>query len=280
MAAMLPADGHVHTEWSWDCEPGDMEASCVRAMTVGLPAIAFTEHLDFTVWTAVEPAPDAPAKVTDLITEDGTLIPPPLDVDGYLACVRRCREKFPDLLILTGVEVGEPHWHADRVAAVLGAGHFDRVLGSLHTLPLGAGLNEPGEHFARRPAPEVVRDYLAETPRLVAGFTDFEALAHIDFVSRYWPVAAGPFDPADFEEEFRHALTAVAAAGRALEVNTNRKPFPEIMRWWSEAGGEVITFGSDAHSPGGVGNGFAEAVAMVEALGFRPGRHPYDKWYA
>jgi histidinol-phosphatase (PHP family) len=280
MAAMLPADGHVHTEWSWDCEPGDMEASCARAIAVGLPAVAFTEHLDFTVWTGVEPAADAPAKVTDLITVDGTLAPPPLDVDGYLASVQRCREKFPDLLILTGVEVGEPHWHRDRVAAVLAAGQFDRVLGSLHTLPLGAGLNEPGEHFARRPAAEVVRDYLAEIPRLVAGFADFEALAHIDFVSRYWPAAAGQFDPADFEEEFRHALTAVAAAGRALEVNTNRKPFPEIVRWWSEAGGEVITFGSDAHSPVGVGDGFAEAVAMVEALGFRPGRHPYDRWYA
>jgi histidinol-phosphatase (PHP family) len=24
--------------------------------------------------------------------------------------------------------------------------------------------------------------------------------------------------------------------------------------------------------------GFAEAAAMVEAYGFRPGRHPYDYW--
>lgn len=126
----------------------------------------------------------------------------------------------------------------------------------------------------------MVRDYLAEIARLVAGSMDFEALAHIDFVSRYWPAAAGPFDPADFEEEFRHALTTVAAAGRVLEVNTNRRPFPEIVRWWREAGGKVITFGSDAHYPGGVGGGFAQAVAMVEALGFRPGRHPYDRWYA
>ena len=57
----------------------------------------------------MEPAPQAPSKVTDLITEDGTLAPPALDVEGYLACVQRCREKLPDLLILTGVEVGEPH---------------------------------------------------------------------------------------------------------------------------------------------------------------------------
>ena len=27
LKAMLPTDGHVHAEWSWDCEPGDMETS-------------------------------------------------------------------------------------------------------------------------------------------------------------------------------------------------------------------------------------------------------------
>ena len=276
---MLPTDGHVHTEWSWDCEPGDMEATCARAVALGLPAVAFTEHLDFTVWTNVDPSPYAPAKVTDLITADGTLAPPPLDVDGYLACVQRCRDRFPDLTILTGVEVGEPHWHTGQVTAVLAGGQFDRVLASLHTLPLGDGLNEPGEHFARRPAPDVLRDYLTEIPRLVAGFPDFEALAHIDFATRFWPATAAPFDPADFEDEFRHALTAVATTGRALEVNTTRTPFPEIVRWWRESGGDVITFGSDAHDPTGVGNGFPEAVAMVESLGFRPGRHPYDRWH-
>jgi histidinol-phosphatase (PHP family) len=126
----------------------------------------------------------------------------------------------------------------------------------------------------------VVRDYLTEIPRLVAGFADFEALAHIDYVSRYWPASAGPFNPADFEEEFRHALTALATTDRALEVNTNHKPFPEIIRWWREVGGKVITFGSDAHDPTFVGHGFAEAVALVETLGFRAGRHPYDRWYA
>lgn len=47
---MLPADNHVHTEWSWDAPAGSMERSCARAAALGLPAIAFTEHLDHTVW--------------------------------------------------------------------------------------------------------------------------------------------------------------------------------------------------------------------------------------
>ena len=42
----LPPDSHVHTEWSWDGK-GSMERCCERAIEVGLPALAFTEHADF-----------------------------------------------------------------------------------------------------------------------------------------------------------------------------------------------------------------------------------------
>jgi histidinol-phosphatase (PHP family) len=50
------------------------------------------------------------------------------------------------------------------------------------------------------------------------------------------------------------------------------------VRWWREEGGEAVTFGSDAHTPARIARGFAEAAAMVEAQGFRAGRHPYDLW--
>ena len=37
-----PADGHVHTEFSWDAPGGSMERTCARAVHLGLPAVAFT----------------------------------------------------------------------------------------------------------------------------------------------------------------------------------------------------------------------------------------------
>lgn len=49
---MLPADSHVHSEWSWDTggprsgAAGRMRATCAQAVKIGLPAIIFTEHLD------------------------------------------------------------------------------------------------------------------------------------------------------------------------------------------------------------------------------------------
>ncbi len=34
---VLPADGHVHTEWSWDAPNGSMERTCARAVKYAFP---------------------------------------------------------------------------------------------------------------------------------------------------------------------------------------------------------------------------------------------------
>ena len=135
---MLPPDGHVHTEWSWDAAAGSMERSCARAVALGLPSIAFTEHADFTGWV-VDPGTRARMQPRNAarIGPDGRFRPPPLDAAAYLACVQRCREAFPGLRILSGTELGEPHWHEEQVKTLLAAGTFDRVLGSVHSLELG-----------------------------------------------------------------------------------------------------------------------------------------------
>lgn len=273
---VLPADSHVHSEWSWDALDGSMRRTCERALEIGLPAVAFTEHVDHTTWTVT--ADDLDERLHALVTPDGSLTPPKLDLDGYLGCVQRCRERFPDLRILSGIEVGEPHWHSDVVAQTLDAGHFDRVLGSLHCLAVGQRFSEPPDLYRQRPAADVVRDYLAELPRLVKGSDAFAVLAHIDYPVRYWPAQAGPYDPNAFQDEFRHALRTLAESGRALEVNTALPLHAEVVRWWHDEGGDAITFGSDAHDPAVLARGFQEAAAMVEAHGFRPGRHPYDFW--
>ena len=76
-----------------------------------------------------------------------------------------------------------------------------------------------------------------------------------------------------YEEEYRAVFRALAATGRALEVNTT-SPLASVdqVRWFHEEGGEAVSFGSDAHRPAAVGQQFDLAVDVVEAAGFRPGR--------
>lgn len=277
---VLPADGHVHSQWSWDAPGGSMEQTCERAIALGLPALAFTEHVDFANWIVrPEDLADHPHLKAFVGPDATTLAPPPLDLDGYFESLAHCREKFPDLRIISGIELGEPHWNPDAAAALLKAGRFDRVLGSLHCLQIENQYSEMPHLYQNRAPEQVVRAYLTEITRLIASSETFSALAHIDYAVRYWPEhTAGPFAPADFQDEFRHALSTLAETGRILEVNTRGPLHPEIVRWWREEGGEAVTFGSDAHTPAGLAHRFAEAAAMVEAQGFHPGRHPYDHW--
>ena len=113
---------------------------------------------------------------------------------------------------------------------------------------------------------------------MVAASDSFSVFTHIDYAVRAWPIAeVGPFDPRQFEEGFRHAMRALADSGRALEMNT-RRLWSWVPQWWSEEGGQAITFGSDTHAVDDLAGRFPEAMAMVEHYGFRPGRNPEDFW--
>ncbi|WP_067507679.1 PHP domain-containing protein [Actinoplanes sp. TFC3] len=277
---VIPADGHVHSEWSWDAPLGAMEETCARAVEIGLPAIAFTEHADFTTWKLLNKNIFEDPTRKKHATPEGMLVPPRLDVEGYRECLERCRAKFPGLRIIHGVELGESHWVRSEASALLHEGGFERVLGSLHCLPVGpdAVLAEVSGIYLDRPADQLIHDYLAEITKMINGSDLFGVLAHLDYPTRAWPASLGPFNPSKFEEGFRYALSALAATDRALEVNTRNLPFPELVKWFRDEGGRVVTFGSDSHQPGGITHGFREAVDMVESFGFRPGRHPYDRW--
>jgi histidinol-phosphatase (PHP family) len=96
-----------------------MERSCERALEIGLPAIAFTDHADF-----VTIHPDQHS----------------VDIDGYHEAVERCRTKFKQLRILSGVDLGEPHWFPEETRRVLAAGKLDHVLGSMHCAHVGGKL--------------------------------------------------------------------------------------------------------------------------------------------
>jgi histidinol-phosphatase (PHP family) len=240
-----------------------MERSCERALEIGLPALAFTEHADFVT-----------------IHKDQHSV----DIEGYLVEIERCRAKFKGLRILSGVELGEPHWFPNETAAVMGAGKLDRVLGSIHCVRLDGEVVDASQFQSRAPAEQAdaVAEYFRETLRMVESSQQFEVLAHLDYPKRYWP----PYREEDFEEQLRAVLVAAAKRGCVLEVNTTRGQSDErklcpgltVLRWWRELGGTAVSFGSDAHQPDQIGGGFALATQVVEAAGFKPARDPMALW--
>jgi histidinol-phosphatase (PHP family) len=252
-----------------------MVRSCEQAVAMGLPAIAFTEHLEFTVGGAGD-------AIVDIATDHrwwGRIRP--LDVTGYMASVEDCRQRFPELRILSGVEAGEPHLFAASAGAVVHGHAFERVLGSLHAVPYQGRLVAADALFGPMADDDAMRYYFAQLVALIEGSDLFQVLAHLDFPRRYWPKGPHLYREAPFEEDYRAVLRALASSGRVLEINT-KSPLAsvDLVRWWRESGGTAVSFGSDAHLPGRVGDRFKLAVDVVDAAGFRPGRDPFDFWRA
>lgn len=276
---MLPPDDHVHSEWSWDTLTGDMERTCARAVEIGLPSVAFTEHVDFAPYVFKDAhMPYMPEEFLRHMGGSTVLRHPENDADGYLASIEHCRDRFPTLRILTGAEISEPHWHPDKVAQLMRGDRFQRILASVHSRPADGGAELLDFAYGAEPPRDVALEYLREVHRMIEGSSVFQVLAHIDYPFRRWPAQEGKFDPFNFEDEIRTVLRALKQSARVLEVNTRIPLHPEIVRWWFETGGEAVSFASDAHRPENVGFGFAEAAAMVEAQGFRPGKHRHDFW--
>ncbi len=253
----VTADLHVHSEWSWDATLGSMEMTCARALERGLGAVAFTDHADY--------SPIAAGAV--------------LDVEGYRESIARCQRLFPQLQIWSGVELGEPHLFPRAAADVLLRGDFDLVLGSLHCIVAEGQMRDCstlGGDCSISPE-EVMREYFQETLRLLATPLEIQVLAHLEYPKRYWPAGFPEYRSEDFRAEIQPILEVASARGLALELNTTRGiplerglcPSPPVLDWWREAGGRLVSIGSDAHQPESVGGGFALALTVAEAAGFR-----------
>jgi histidinol-phosphatase (PHP family) len=102
-------------------------------------------------------------------------------------------------------------------------------------------------------------------------------LGHLNYPWRYFKRELDyDYDATEFREHLEAVFEAVVARGKGIEINTSgmRQPLgeslpnEEILGWYRACGGELITTGSDAHTPAHVGDGIAEATRMARRVGF------------
>ena len=93
-------------------------------------------------------------------------------------------------------------------------------------------------------------------------------------------ILAGRPDAQVVQAAYRAALRALAATGRAVEINTSGwlALDASLLTWWRAEGGQAVSFGSDAHDPLSIGREFASAAAMAQAAGFGPDSDRSGLW--
>ena len=129
-------------------------------------------------------------------------------------------------------------------------------------------MTEADEGFAR----QAIGKYLEEM-QLLAQWGRFSVIGHLTLPLRYLNENLGmQMTFAGFEEQLRQLFQTIIPRGIGIELNTNRgnTPLPdrEILKLYHDMGGELITLGSDAHTPNFVGCAIRERQQLLRELGF------------
>lgn len=266
-------DAHMHTKWSGDSEadPVEMIAS---AREKGLSGLTFTDHLDWDF-------PMLPHKFD-------------LDIENYLPQMRSLATKYSDshFAIRTGLELGLQTHLKDEHQKLLSDNHFDFIIGSIHQLDREDPYYD--EFWENRPFRDTYQYYFECTLENIKAFWDFDALGHLDYISRYGQRVAKSHSQAKSSgngeqtaddgillyEDHAGIIDAIfeflIRHDKALEINTApfRYGFPEpnpsrkMLKRYRELGGKLITLGADAHKPADVAIGFDRITGLLQDCGF------------
>ena len=122
---------------------------------------------------------------------------------------------------------------------------------------------------------EAYKAYIKEFTLCLDLMNLYSVVGHLDIVKRY-DTALQHVSLNDVKEEIIELLKVVIKKGKGLEVNTSGYrdafnhafPHPQILTWYKELGGDLITIGSDAHFPEKIAQYYPQALECLESLGF------------
>ena len=253
---MYYTDYHTHTRLSPDSS-APLSAMAEAAAAAGLSELCVTDHYD-------------------LVDEEGAPTAKPLDWGAALGQWEPVRDAFRGRLTLKlGVELGSASFDPPAAARTLNHPAIDFVIGSLHNLSAQAGGSDFYYVDYRSPAVcyAALDDYFSSMAQL-APLPLYDSLGHIIYPLRYMCMRDGQTVSLErYTDRLRSILSDVVQTGHAIEVNTYNgrtvADWAPVLRLYRDVGGELVTVGSDAHTPGNMARGVKEAYDLLSTLGFR-----------
>lgn len=255
-------DFHCHSRISPDAK-FPMEEMVRAAIDAGIDELCFTDHVEPLVFFRWNDAPR------------------PLGSYDWAAMLREfapVQAAYGDRIRLRlGAELGEATFALEVMESFLAAAPpLDFTIGSAHVYRRGDG--SVAELYWNTEPDEAMwygefEGYLAELEKMVE-WGKFTVLGHLTLPLRYAKELAGlelSFDR--YEEQLRHILRRAVEKGIGIELNTNRghDPLPgeKWLKLYRALGGEIVTMGSDAHTPEYLGCAMERNQALLRDCGFR-----------
>lgn len=261
---MITADFHTHTAFSDDSD-ATVKSMAQQAVLLGLKTLCITDHMDY-----LYPAQYAPTTFV-------------FDPDAYFAKLAKIKEAYQSQLeILIGIELGlrSEAEISDKCTVyykkLCEQYAFDFIIGSTHVLenidPYYPKFWE--DHGIKKG----IRIYFESILENIKKYDMFQVYGHLDYPVRYLPKGMErDYCFEDYRELIEEILKELIASGRGLEVNTAgykyglpfAHPRPEVLALYRALGGEILTVGSDAHTPKHIAYDFARIRELLCSLGFK-----------
>lgn len=246
-------DSHIHTSFSGDSDTSP-ERQIEKALSLGMERICFTDHHDHDV-------------VSDIDFE--------LDIPAYLKEMRRLREGYSGRIdIYTGIELGLQEHISGYLQEITENYPFDFVIGSVHFVD---GLDPYYPEYFEKRGKSAYSRYFEAVLGCIKSIKCYDSLGHLDYIARYGGKYGLTYSYAEYSDFIDPILRCMIDDGKALECNTGGlsrglpepNPCADILRRYREMGGELITIGSDAHSPETLGCFFESTGQLLKELGFK-----------
>lgn len=244
------ADYHIHTNYSEDSSV-KMDEYINFAIKSGYGEICFTDHIDY-----------------------GTPFCFCCDVEKYLDDIKKFQKKYEnDINIKFGMEFGVQAHHKDYFQHIFDNYPFDFIILSFHLIhdkDLWDRSFQKGKTQAR-----FNREYYEEIYKTTQVYKQYSVLGHLDLIRRYDDFGEYPFEYSkDIIEEI---LLNVINDNKGIELNTSSfryklkdlMPSVEILKFYKELGGEIITIGSDCHYLNDFGYKIPEMKEFLKTIGYK-----------
>lgn len=248
-------DYHLHSHFSGDSDTPP-EEMINQAVLLGMKTMCFTDHYDLDY-------PDEP----DLFL---------FDIEKYFKEMQQLKERYRSRIqVCIGVELGLQKHLQKECTQVVAQYPFDFIIGSSHVV----NHKDPyyPAYFEGRKEEECYREYFQSILDNLASFQDFDVYGHIDYIVRYGPDKNKFYSYQKYQDILDEILKTCIRKQIGLELNTgglayglgHPNPHPDILQRYRELGGEIITVGSDAHTPQRLAYEFKKAADILSYCGFQ-----------
>lgn len=244
-------DYHVHTNYSIDSK-APLESVINMAVQKGLKEICITDHVD---------NPNL----------DYFDMP---DYNNFFKELEICREKYKTIKILFGAEISLAPYLKKQVDEVINTYDYDFIIGSSHEIDRQF-LYSQTTFFDNKTKEKAFQEYFEEILVNVKTFEGYNVYGHLDYVFRYSRYYDNSFDYFSYKEIIDEILKELIYRGKGIELNASGfyyklnvfHPCLDILKTYKDLGGEILTFGSDSHSPEYICTHFNEAMDYIKSAG-------------